>query len=276
VDFLRRMNIGETLHLGKRVVIIGGNNVAIDAARCAVRLGARVTVAFDGPKEESKAYDFEIAAAVDEGVEFTPLLRAVAFERLGKRLRVRLDRLEVAGADELGWPIVRATGEIKALDADTVLVSVGESAAVPSSWGIAVKPNGFIKVEVPTCRASRERVFACGDAVTGPDSIVEAMAQGKKAAQAIDRFLGGDGDIAERFAPEPGVEMAMPEHLAERGKPVVAMPLLQVAARSKVFALVERGYRKDQAIAEARRCIRCDLWRMQVPDVWPTSRREQD
>ncbi|MBI3743102.1 MAG: FAD-dependent oxidoreductase [Chloroflexi bacterium] len=274
-DFLRDVNLGKEPRAGKQVVIIGGNNVAIDAARCAVRLGAQTTVAFDGPKEQAKAYDFEIAAAVHEGVEFAPLLRAVVIARAGKRLRVRLERLEVAGADEVGRPIVRATGEIKALDTDIVLVSVGEKAAVPSSWPVSVKPNGFIKVEASTCRTSRDCVFACGDAVTGPDSIVEAMAQGKKAAQAIDRFLGGDGDIDERFAPEAGAEMAMPVHLAEQGKSVVAMPLLPVAARRKSFALVEQGYSKDEAIAEARRCIRCDLWRLQVPEVWPTSRREQ-
>ena len=125
----------------------------------------------------------------------------------------------------------------------------------------------MLECDERTLMTNRERVFAGGDAVTGPDSVVEAMAQGKKAAVSMDTFLGGDGDISESLAPAPGEEMTMPAHLAQQGKPAVAIPLANAAARA-TFTLVEQGYSKDQAIAEARRCIRCDLWRQGSPEVW--------
>ena len=233
-DFLRDVNLGRPWPVGERVVIIGGNNVAVDAARCAIRLGAKdVRVLFDGARGEAQAYDFEIAAAGEEGVHF-----------IEKRPDATMP------------------------SADLVLVAAGEETGVAARWGLATTSRGGLDVHRESLMTSRPGLFAAGDAVTGPDSIVEAMAQGKKAAVAIDRFLGGDGDISESFGPAPGSEMEMPEHLAKQGKPVVAMPLIQLETRKKSFALVEKGYTKEEAVAEARRCVRCDLWRSKIPEVW--------
>jgi len=153
--------------------------------------------------------------------------------------------------------------------ADTVLVSSGQEADVPESWGLGTTPDGVIKTGDASA-TGRNGVFAAGDAVTGPDSIVEAMAQGKKVAIEIDRYLGGDGDISEGFAPEPGEEMVMPSHLAEQGKPPIVMSKAEAEHRVHSFEIVERGYSPEEAVAEARRCVRCDLWRHGAPEVWST------
>ncbi|MBM4404762.1 MAG: FAD-dependent oxidoreductase [Chloroflexi bacterium] len=238
-EFLREVNAGRAPRVGDRVVVIGGNNVAVDAARCAVRLGGKdVRIVFEGERVAAQAYDFEIAAAEEEGVRF-----------------------------------IEKTLLKDAPPAELVLVAAGEETGIPQQWGVTTTSRGGIGVDKETQMTARRGLFAAGDAVTGPDSIVEAMAQGKKAAIAIDKFLGGDGDISESFALAPGSEMTMPAHLAEQGKPVVAMPLVDLRARKRSFALVEQGYTKEEAIAEARRCVRCDLWRAKVPEVW--SKREE-
>ena len=142
-------------------------------------------------------------------------------------------------------------GRAFAVEADTVLVSVGQEALVPRGWGLGLTPQGTIKANGRTLVTEREGVFAGGDAVSGPDSIVEAMAQGKRAAVGIDQYLGGDGDITESLAPEPGEEMEMPQHIAQQGKPVVPMPTRDPGERKYTFAMVER-----RAIARRRRSLR--------------------
>lgn len=268
-DFLRDVNFDSPWKVGRRVVILGGNNVAVDSARCAVRLGAtEVLIVYPGPQAEAPAYDFELSAAAGEGVQFQEMAAPRRIEPTAGGLRIAMERLKALSTDDFGRSQVGPAGEAFALEADLLLVSAGQRADVPAAWGLELDARGFIKVELGTQATSRPRVFAAGDAVTGPDSIVEATAQGKKAAAAIDRFLGGDGDIAEAFAPPPGDEMAMPVHLAQQGKPAVPMPLLDAARRRTGFALVEQGYSREEARAEARRCIRCDLWRVGIPTVW--------
>jgi NADPH-dependent glutamate synthase beta subunit-like oxidoreductase len=251
-NFLRELNLGRPVDVGSRVVVLGGDNVAVDSARCALRLGAReVRVVVPYSLVEAPAYEFEIAAAREEGVEFTESLEIRGIVKAGSSLA--LEPVSGSGAS---------------LYADTVFVSAGRVPELPADWGLPLSPRDVIEADRSNLMTSRRGVFAAGDAVTGPDSIVEAMAQGKKAAQGIDRFLGGDGDIGETFAPAPGEEMAMPAHLAEQGKPVVPMPLASKRSRQQSFAIVEQGYGVAEAQAEARRCIRCDLWRERIPQVW--------
>ncbi len=272
--FLRDRNLGKALAVPLNVVVVGADNIALDSARCALRLGAReVRVLCPGPAEDVPAHPSELSAALEEGVVLEPMLRPSRIERHGApvehgALRVILERLQVTAKDERGRSQLAPAGPGGVLEAGLVLVSVGQRPAVPPAWGLEMDARGLLNADAETLRTSRERVYAAGEAVAGPDSIVGAMAQGKRAAQAIDRLLGGDGDLAERFAPEPGDEMEMPEHLAQQGKPAVPVPLAPLPGRTAGFALVELGYRKDQAVAEARRCIRCDLWRTGAPGVW--------
>lgn len=323
-DFLRELNLGRPAAVGKRVLVLGGNNIALDSARCAVRLGATtVTVAIPAKRTDAGAYDFEFRDAQEEGVEIIELAAAVrvgtsppapagdqpvaptatregegfrrgvqlnALLRGGNEgggrgaegevsshtrpgLRVAMQHMRVVSRDDWGRSKVAPKPDgAFVIEADTVLVSAGQEASLPLGCGLTVTAKGTIQVDEATLQTSRAGVFAAGEAVTGPDSIVEAMAQGKKAAIGIDRFLGGDGDIAEALAPAPGPEMQMPAHLAQQGKPVIPMPRADLARRKTSFVMVEQGYNREEAIGEARRCIRCDLWRQGAPDVWSSQR----
>ncbi|MSQ25939.1 MAG: FAD-dependent oxidoreductase [Dehalococcoidia bacterium] len=277
LDFLREVNLGARTSVGRRVVVLGGGNVAFDAARTAVRLGARdVQVLFDGPAGETPAYAFESGAAAEEGVRFAELVAPLRIERVGRALRITMQRLRVAATDEVDRAITAPAAEPPcALEADLVLVALGRGADVPSSWGVALSVQGTLEAQsstpaplTSTQMMVRPGLFGAGEAVSGPDSIAEAFAQGKRAAGAMDRYLGGDGEIGETLAPPPGAEMRMPSHLAHQGKAAVVMPLAAAASRRANFALVEGGYTKEQAQAEARRCVRCDLWRQKIPEVW--------
>ena len=263
LDFLREVNLGTRTGVGQRVVVLGGGNVAFDVARTAVRLGARdVQVLFHGPGGESPAYAFEAGAAAEEGVGFGDLVTPVRIERRGGALRLTMQRLQVVATDEVDRAV---TAPVAAppltLEADSVFVALGRVVDVPPGWGMALTGQGMLAT-------TQQGVFVAGEAVSGPDSIAEAIAQGKRAASVMDRYLGGDGEIGEALAPTSGEEMHMPSHLAQQGKPSVAMPLAPVAARRKGFVIVEQGYTKEQAQAEARRCVRCDLWRQKIPEVW--------
>ncbi len=116
---------------------------------------------------------------------------------------------------------------------------------------------------------SRPGVFAGGDAVLGPADIIRAMAQGRQAAEAIDRYLGGVGDISEVLAPPPDQEMDYPASLAGRGESPVPMGEAEPRERVQNFQCVELGYTVEEARKEALRCVRCDLWSVKgVPEVW--------
>jgi hypothetical protein len=150
-----------------------------------------------------------------------------------------------------------------------VILAIGQApdSATPSSLGIQVSEMGTIKVNDSTMETNIQGVFACGDVVLGPKSIVEASASGRKAAQAIDRYLGGNRNIDEQLVM---VEKASPWLGREEDFPFrrrAKMPTLPVEKRSGNFAEVELGLDKKTAFEEAKRCLRCDL-RLQI--VQPT------
>ena len=268
-SFLRDVNLGRPWPVGPRVAILGGDNIAFDSARCAVRLGAReVEVLVPGRRSMARAHDFEIAAAEEEGVQVRDMVQASSLRGAGGVVEILLRRLRVAHTDEVGREALEtAPGRPETLTTDMVLVSLGQQVDAPASWDLKSTAKGLLKVDGQML-TTRKEVFAAGDAVTGPASIVDAMDQGKQAAIAIDSFLGGDGDITEVFAPRPGSEMRMPPDLAPKGDQAVAMPVASAVDRQGSFAIVEQGYGVEEAKTEARRCIRCDLWRIETPEVW--------
>lgn len=268
--FLRDVNLGRRTSAPSSVVVIGGDNVAMDAARSALRVGAeRVTVLMPSDRAAAEAHDHEIGDAEAEGVKTLPLMRVTAVRDAGGGVEVDAEALEVVATDELGRETLGVVeGSRRTVEAGMVLVSLGLEVEAPTSWELDLGPRGRILTDLDSCMTNREGVFAAGDAVTGPGSIVDAMDQGKRAAVAIDRYLGGDGDISEVFAPALGSEMVMRADIAAQGKPVTPMPTAEAPQRTATFEIVERGYAQDEAVAEARRCIRCDLWRTGAPNVW--------
>ncbi len=256
-DFLRDVNLGVETAIGDRVLVIGGGNAAIDASRTALRLGAReVVIAYRRTYGAMPASPEEVKEALEEGVRIDFLVTPVSVSSANGRLRVEFVRMELRSTDESGRrqpvpiPGSEFTGEY-----DTMIKNVGDLPDVPAGYGLAVGRGGEIRVNPDTLAASREGVFAGGDVVSGPASVIEAIAAGRQAAISIDRYLGGDGNIEEKLAPP---EVVQPCHIEEGERRRPPMRMLGMDGRGG-FSLVELGLGPDEAIEEAGRCLRCDL-----------------
>ena len=275
VQFLKEANLGHERGrfppTGKRVVVIGAGNVAVDCARTALRLGAEeVRILYRRTRREMPAYEFEMRAAELEGVRVDFLVAPVQVEESEGQLKLWLQRMELGEMDASGRAAPRPViGSEYGMDVDTVMVAIGQIPGVSDSWGLARNSDGTILVEGGTLRTSREGVFAGGDVVLGPLNIIEAIAQGRRAAEEIDRFLGGSGEIGEVLAPDGGEAMEDPSDLHAYGKECVSMSELAPEKRKRCFDVVEQGYTEQEAREEALRCVRCDLWSLKgAPEVW--------
>ena len=279
VQFLREANLGleqkRLPAIGRRVAVIGAGNVAVDCARTALRLGAEdVRILYRRSRKEMPAYDFEMRAAEAEGVKVEFLTSPVRIERDGGALKLCLQRMQLGEADASGRAAVRpVAGSDYALGVDAVMAAIGQVPGVSDAWGLARGADGTIAVSDGSLKTSREGVFAGGDVVLGPLNVIKAIAQGRSAAEEIDRYLGGSGDIRETLAPEAGEEMDYHPDLHPQGKGCVSMSEASPQSRAHGFELAERGYSEGEATEEARRCVRCDLWSARAaPEVWWRSR----
>lgn len=260
VYWMRGLNSGKRDNPGNKVVVIGGGNAAVDAARCAIRLGSKeVTILYRRSREEMPAHPVEVDQAEDEGVKIQFLAMPTRIAMSGDKITVNCISTRLGNLDDSGRRRPEPVpGSEFTLDADTVISAVGQAPELPDDFGLATADGGTIKVDAVTLAASKAGIFAGGDAVTGPASIVEAIAAGRKAAASIDRYLGGRGEIDVALAP-PVVRTIQTEL---QGFPVgdrTQMPCVPIDERIKGFSSVELGYNEEQATKEARRCLRCDL-----------------
>jgi len=269
IDFLRRLNLGETVEVGRRVAVIGGGNTAIDAARSAARAGAEtVSIYYRRSRDEMPASDEEVEALIEEGIEIDFLVaptRIVADD--GTVTGIELQRMELGEPDESGRrrPVPVAGSESVA-DVDTVIMAIGQKpeTVVMRDCGFELTRWETIAVDEVHCGTNVPGVFAGGDAVRGPASVVEAMADGKRAAQAIDNLLNDkplDEDLRPPAqAPEP---MTEEERLTLRidteAESRIEMPQLDPTERSGNFDEVELGFTAEMAIQEAARCLNCGV-----------------
>ena len=210
LNFLKSFNEGEKFDFaGKTVVVCGGGNVAMDTARAAVRMGAaRVIISYRRSRTEMPAYDFEIEEAESEGVRINYLTSPVQFiGEEGQVKKVRFKNLKLGKPDESGRRSPEfIEGSEHEIEVDYVIQSIGLS---PDTQGLNkeldLNEDGTIKVDSKTLRTSRPGVFAGGDVVTGPSSIIEAIGQGKRAAFYIDRYLEGENMDADYDVRLPAV-----------------------------------------------------------------------
>ena len=202
--FLKDVNLARSVEIGNKVAVIGGGNVAVDAARAALRLGADVTLVYRRSKEEMPAYQEEVKAAEKEGIAIKFL--AMPAKITGTNGRVTgLDCLRTAlGApDESGRRRPEAiAGSAVTLAVDTVIAAIGEVPDLAFLGSAFEKETGtFLKAHPNSCATARSGIFAGGDVVTGPGTVIEAIAAGRKAAIAIDRFLRGEKLDDEQAGP---------------------------------------------------------------------------
>jgi putative selenate reductase YgfK subunit len=269
IHLLRRVALGDRHMPGKRVAVIGGGNVAIDAARTCIRLGCEeVLVLYRRTRSEMPAHEEEVEQAEEEGVKFSFL--TVPIEVLGadgKVISVLCRRAELGEPDEQGRrrPVIIENSEHR-YEVDAVISAIGQvvdSSALESLIDLKWSKRSTINVNTITMETSVEGVFAVGDAVTGPATVVEAIGGGKRAAEAIDRYLCG---IPQPTRPPVPVRRRRLECLVlpATSKTILArphMPLLGTDRRRITFQQVELGYSENAVREEARRCLRCDICR---------------
>jgi NADH-quinone oxidoreductase subunit F len=266
MHFLKAFNLhGESLARG-RVGIVGGGNSAVDAARVAIRQEGvdSVTIYYRRTSDEMPAYEEEIEAALDEGVELVTLVSPAAVNQTKGRLTgVEFIKNELGTRDASGRrKPVAVSGSEYVVPLDTLVVAISEA---PETEGVgpevAVTEWGTVATNPETFETAKTAVFAGGDVVRGPNTVVEALADGKNAAAVIDRYLRGEELTVPAQARLPEVYVP-PAQEAETETPVPAratMPCLESAKRTGNFAEVELGLTEDAARREARRCLRCDL-----------------
>ena len=259
ISFLRDVSLGKEVKLGNRVAIIGGGNAAIDSARTALRLGAKeVTIIYRRTRVEMPASPEEIDGALGEGVKIRFLAAPVRIISQDGELQLECIGMELGAVDVSGRqrpePI---EGSEFAIGFDTVIAAIGQRPETPPQFGLTTGRGNTIQVAPDTLATTREGIFAGGDAVSGPATVIEAIAAGRQAAISIDRYLGGSGIIDETLAPPEGELAPLEEAEEEKRRPPI--PTLPLEQRRSSFAEVELSLDDGMAIEEARRCLRCDL-----------------
>ncbi|MEW5952555.1 MAG: NAD(P)-binding protein [Bacillota bacterium] len=264
VDFLRKVNLGEEVKVGRRVAVIGGGNTAMDAARTALRLGAaEVTIVYRRSESEITAAKDEIHEALEEGVKFQMLTGPKAILGEGGRvtgLECLLNELGEPDAGGRRRPVPIAGSEF-VIDVDTVITAVGQSpdpAGLDGS-GLELGRGNTVKADPASLVTGRPGVFAAGDVVTGPATVIDAIGAGKKAAANIHLFLQGE----ELTSADSGREQKVapfPPHVAgnlaaARARPVYADPAVRVTN----FAESALGLSGADGLKEAGRCLNCSV-----------------
>ncbi|OGP92116.1 MAG: hypothetical protein A2Z19_06290, partial [Deltaproteobacteria bacterium RBG_16_54_18] len=261
VDFLRDLNLGRGVKAHGKVAIIGGGNVAIDAARCALRMGAdKATIFYRRARREMPASAEEIEAALKEGVDIrflTAPTRVVVSN--GRVVGLELIRMKLGEADATGRrrPIPAEGTEFTA-PVDMLIPAIGQEVVMPfdpAEEGIGVTARGTIQIDSLTGATTLAGVFAGGDAETGPGIAIEAIAGGQRAAISIHRFLRGIDLAAGREEADRLVVEDVPPGIPYEGRQRGST--LPVAERTRAFREVEAGFTEQEAITEARRCLNC-------------------
>jgi formate dehydrogenase beta subunit len=262
VDFLSRVAEGERVQLKDRVIVIGGGNVAVDVALTAMRCGARdVTVVCLESREQMPAHEWEIEGALAEGVKLIP--------SWGPHKVIR-DNGRVTGMEIIHCVSVfddqcvfnpRFDETKETIEGDQVILAIGQASDLSflgTDSPIAAK-RGLIVVDEATLETGMKGVYAGGDIAAAPGAIIHAIAAGRKAASSIDKALGGTGDIEEVLFERgaPSQYLGRDEGFATLAR--VKVPELDLKLRHQGFQEVFLGYGDGEAVAEAKRCLQCDL-----------------
>ncbi len=262
VTFLREVNLGKPKKPGEKVIVLGGGNSAIDAARTALRLGSDVNIVYRRTRQEMPANDDEIQEAEEEGINIHYL--AAPAKVIGKNNKVtglECTKMKLGELDKSGRarPIPIKNSEFL-IKADVIIPAISQEpdlSFLPKDHNIDLsKWNTFIANE-NTMATNIPGVFAGGDAVTGPNTVIDAIAQGHKAAKSIERFINGEkleqsDNITKPIETEIKIDLKI-QPKTKRTK----IPLQKISERKNSFNEVEYGFNETTAIAEAQRCLRC-------------------
>ncbi len=260
-DFLRNASMGMETGMGKRVIILGGGNVAFDCARSAVRLGAQeVHLACLEARENMLADDEEIQQAQEEGIQIHP---AHTFEKIcgtDHVTGVEFCNVKSFTFDENRRAIIeKEEDSAHVIEGDTVIFAVGQRADITEEAGLELGRGNSIAVREGSLATSVDGIFACGDAVYGTKTVIQGVASGREAASEMDRYLGGDGDISEILVPaakkEPWIGRIEGFGYLERAEE----QFVPADERKDNFDPISSGICDEKICGEAGRCLQCDL-----------------
>jgi NADH-quinone oxidoreductase subunit F len=265
--FLRDVRLGRPVKVGNRATIIGGGNVALDAARTSLRLGAdEASIFYRRSRDEMPVSEVEYEEAVAEGVKINFLVSPTRINSEDWKVTgLQCTRMKLGEPDESGRrrPIPIDGSEFTA-PADTVIAAVGQapdlsflppdSALERTRWETLVTDSNTLATNIPG-------IFAGGDFVTGPDMVVNAIAAGRRGALAIDKYLRGDASRVEVYDGKSPAAGGRPPELDEtwESKPRTKVKTLPLPERRASFKEIELGFSEAIARREAQRCLRCDL-----------------
>ncbi|MCK4338069.1 MAG: FAD-dependent oxidoreductase, partial [Candidatus Aminicenantes bacterium] len=268
MKLLTQTNLKKDVVLGKKVGIIGGGNAAIDAARVAIRNRntTKVTILYRRTRKEMPAYEEEIENSIEEGIEIHFLVAPIRVLTDNGRVKgIECIKMELGKIDESGRrrPIPIEGSEFT-VELDTLIPAIGERPDLSyieekdklrtTKWDTIVVNEDFLSTE-------HKGVYAGGDVVTGPNTVIKAIAAGKTAAESIDKYLQGKSLEKEYKLRRPS-QFIKPVELTEEEVECahrLEMPLLSVKERHKNFVEVATGFTQEMAVKEARRCLRCEL-----------------
>jgi formate dehydrogenase major subunit len=265
LDFLYEASAGERTTVGNRVMVVGGGNTAVDAARTAVRLGAeKVFILYRRSREEMPAFDYEINEAEEEGVEIQILAAPTKVEAIDGGLAVHCIKMELGEPDDSGRrrPVPQEGSEY-VIEVDNVVAAIGQGVDVSCLGETDIEMSRWQTpvVNERTCQTNLPDVFAGGDAVLGPDIAVRASAHGRLAAVSIDQYFKGEevtGD-ARIYNSSMGSWNDLPRDIFRNAEmhDREKMPLIEMEERRHTFHEVEKGFTVEEGLEEAGRCLAC-------------------
>ena len=261
LQFLQTYNLRGSVPVGKKIIVVGGGNAAIDAARTAIRLGATdVTIVYRRTQEEMPAWVEEIDAAIDEGIHLQTLTNPKEIlTHNGLVTAVHCVRMKLGAFDHSGRRRPVESGEEVTLEADQVIVATGQTLdceAIVDGQEIRIKDGTKIACNQVNGQTSLDWVFTGGDAANGPSSVIEAVAGGEKAAIGIDEFLTGENHAFWRE--EKKVDTYFDPDANPVPYPRVSMAMIDAERRKHSFEEVEQVWAEGEAVRQAKRCLRCD------------------
>jgi NADH-quinone oxidoreductase subunit F len=265
--FLTDVRTGKEINLQGKTLVIGGGNVAFDAARTALRVGADdVQIYYRRTIEEMPAWELEIMEAIDEGIVINPMWAPKQImHKDGKVSGMEFMRSKTIW-DENGRSQLSVDEDtVVAVDADAVIIAIGQAPDISflsKDSQIERSLWGSLEVNENTLATNIPGIFSGGDFITGPSTVIQAIASGRRAAIAVNKFLQGDRSRVEILDQKTTMEskagLALDEETTE-DQPRVEAETEEAKERVRDFREVEKGFTKDQAHREAKRCLRCDL-----------------
>ncbi len=279
ISTLKKINFNEPVDILGDVAVVGGGNAAVDVARSSLRMEETnsVTILYRRTREEMPAYEHEIEDALDEGVEISFLVNPVRIIPGKDKIDVECVKMKLGEPDASGRrrPVPIEGSEFN-LTLDRLIMAIGQQSDVPEDFGVKLSKRGRVMTDEKTLETSEKGVYAGGDLVSGPASVIEAVQMGRVAASSIDRYLGGTGEIEQQLTDhdEPSSYLGREEGFADRKR--VELRKKPVCDRVPGFCQVEECMNDDEAVSEAERCLRCQLrLKIDQPPLPPVKKKKK-